>query len=94
MCRRTSGAPVVSWFVVPATDLVYLQGRPRHLKSSTDGNRYFCENCGTPLSFTLDSKPDWVDVTTCSLDEPERMAPDFDVHTDTRLSWIHLAADE
>jgi len=88
MCRRTSGAPFVTWLVVPAASFRYVQGEPRILRSSEKGTRWFCERCGTPLVCIVSDHPDNVDVTTGSLDQPERYAPSFAVHKDTKLPWL------
>ncbi len=89
MCRRTSGAPFVTWLVAPASRFRYTSGEPRILHSSEKGTRYFCERCGTPLVCITADHPDNVDVTTGSLDEPGRYVPTFAVHEDTKLPWLH-----
>jgi len=88
MCRRTSAAAFVSWIVVPKPAFAYTRGNPKTLESSDHGTRYFCETCGTPIACEIDSHPDVIDVTICSFDKPETMAPKTDVYTDTRLPWI------
>jgi hypothetical protein len=89
MCRRTSGAPYVTWLVVPADQFQYTLGAPKELKSSTDGTRFFCDSCGTPVACVNTSHPEIVDVTLGSLDEPDRFLPTFEVFEDTRLSFVH-----
>ncbi len=88
MCRRTSAAPFVSWLVVPADQFRYTLGQPKALQSSAEGTRYFCENCGTPVTCINTSHPQWVDVTLGSLDDPCHFVPVQDVHDDTRLAWV------
>ena len=88
MCRRTSAAPFVTWLVVPASSFRYVQGEPRVLRSSEKGTRWFCERCGTPLVCITADHPDNVDVTTGSLDAPERFVPTLAVHEDTKLPWL------
>jgi hypothetical protein len=88
MCRRTSGAPFVTWVVVPRASFRYVAGSPRQLRSSERGTREFCRDCGTPLVFFESGRPDQLDVTVGSLDEPARFPPAAAVHTDTRLGWL------
>lgn len=90
MCRRTSAAPFVTWVMVPRTAFRYHQGEPRVLQSSKKGTRHFCPDCGTPLQCTTTDRPDVIDVTTCSLDHPERFVPTIDVHKESRLGWLHV----
>lgn len=88
MCRRTSAAPFVTWLVVPASAFRYVTGTPKRLDSSEKGTRYFCAACGTPIACVIRDHPDQVDVTTGSLDEPDRYPPTVAVHTDTKLGWL------
>ena len=75
ICRRTTGAPFVAWFSVPRSDFQFAQGTPARFRSSANGTRTFCPHCGTQLTFEHDDASE-LDVTTCSLDDPERLPPD------------------
>jgi hypothetical protein len=88
MCRRTSGAPFVSWLIVPTTDFRYTGDTPQLLKSSENASRDFCAKCGTPVTCVNETHPEIVDVTLGSLDEPETFVPSGDFYTDTRLPWV------
>ena len=88
MCRRTSGAPFVTWVVVPPSAFRYVRGAPKWLKSSDRGTREFCGECGTPLVFFESGRADQRDVTVGSLDQPEAFRPSGAVHKDTRLAWL------
>ena len=90
MCRRTSGAPLVAWFTVAVADFRLLSGEPTVLRSSDHGTRTFCPRCGTPLTFRSSRSPGEVDVTTCSLDEPERVPPRDQTRVSAKLSWVRL----
>ena len=89
MCRRTSGAPYVTWLVVPVDQFQYTAGAPKELNSSKDGSRYFCDSCGTPVTCINASHPEIVDVTLGSLDEPDRFPPTLEFYEDSRLSFVH-----
>lgn len=91
MCRRTSGAPFVSWLLVPKQQFSYLRGEPRHLQSSKNGERWFCAQCGTPIACVVhhEGKPDkYIDITLGSLDAPDEFIPARDWFEDTRLAWL------
>lgn len=92
MCRRTSGAPFVSWLVVPREGFAYTQGTPRHLKSSEQGDRYFCASCGTPVACIVAGQPAHIDITLGSLDHPETFTLAVDVHKRSRLPWVEIKA--
>jgi hypothetical protein len=88
MCRRTSGAPFVTWLVVPRSGFHYATGQPALLKSSEKGSRYFCSSCGTPVACISVDHADFVDVTLGSLDDPSAFTPDADFFDDTKLEWL------
>jgi hypothetical protein len=80
----------VPWIVVPLKSFEYTKGKPKTLESSSHGKRYFCEECGTPVACFLEKDPENIDVTICSLDEPESFKPKADIYLDTKLPWIDL----
>ena len=91
MCRRTSGAPFVTWLVVPREAFAWTAGEPAHLKSSARGDRWFCAACGTPIACVIASQPEHIDITLGSLDAPECFTPALDVHRRSRLPWVPVA---
>tara|TARA_B100001996_G_scaffold218354_1_gene167870 strand:+ start:300 stop:665 length:366 start_codon:yes stop_codon:yes gene_type:complete len=88
ICRRTSGAPFVSWLAIPLTSFEYKIGTPKKLISSSQGTRYFCEDCGTPLTCLLDEYPKYIYVTICSLVKPQEFKPNGDMHIEDMLDWV------
>lgn len=92
MCRKTSGAPYVSWLVVPADAFSFTRGEPKLLASSEHGRRYFCQDCGTPVTCINETHPDIVDVTLGSMDNPEAFTPVHTVFADTKLSFVTTQA--
>jgi hypothetical protein len=91
ICRRTTGAPFVAWFSVPRSGFQFLQGSPTRFRSTAKGTRTFCPCCGTQLTFEHDDLLDEIDVTTCSLDEPELVPPRDHTRTSSKLRWVKLA---
>src|SRR5262249_61019434 len=59
-------------------------------RSSGKGSRSFCPHCGTQLTFQADDHPDEVDITTCSLDDPEAVPPRDHTYTSGKVHWIQL----
>lgn len=90
ICRRTSGAPFVSWFTVPASGFRVTAGEPASFRSSAHGTRTFCPRCGTPLTFQSDQAAGEIDVTTCSLDAPELVPPRDHTWASSKLPWVRL----
>ncbi len=87
MCRKTSGAPYVTWAIVPKDVFTYTSGSPTELQSSEAGTRYFCSKCGTPVVCVNSKHPEIVDVTVGSLDHPQDFAPTMESFEDSRLPW-------
>lgn len=88
ICRKTTGAPFVAWFSVPRGNFRFVQGVPSRFKSTSKGTRSFCPQCATQLTFEHTDRVDDVDITTCSLDDPNAAAPKEHIFTRSRLPWI------
>jgi hypothetical protein len=90
MCRRASGAPVVTWVTVPRDRFAFVQGQPVTYKSSASAERRFCPRCGSQLTFRSARWPDDIDVTLGTLDRAEDFPPDHHIFVSSRLAWLHL----
>jgi hypothetical protein len=86
MCRRSAGAPYLTWIGVARTDFRWLAGVPTIYRSSPGCRRGFCGRCGTHLTFEDDGER--IYLTVCSLDDPEAAAPTHNIHAATKLSWV------
>jgi hypothetical protein len=90
-CRRASGAPALAWFSVRKDALRWTRGAPAANPSSPGVERQFCARCGTQLTWHSDGVPDEIDVTTCSLDDPDVLPPADHTFYGQRVRWLHLA---
>lgn len=90
-CRRSSGAPAVGWFSVKAAALRYTRGAPAEFRSSPGVLRGFCGRCGTTLTWRREGAPGEVDVTICSLDDPDAVAPQDHTFAASAVRWLHLS---
>jgi hypothetical protein len=88
-CRRSAGAPYVTWGSVRPSEMRIVQGGLRKV-SHADRLRYFAECCGTPLFFKEDEASEWIDVTIGSLDDPSGYAPQQSTWTEDKLPWVKL----
>jgi hypothetical protein len=80
-CARASGAAGVAWVTFATDAFVFIRGEPAAFRSSPTVTRRFCSACGTPLTYAHAERPAETDVTTRTLDDPERFPP-------THHSWI------
>ena len=86
ICRAVSGAPMVGWFTVKLPAFRILVGSPVRYRSTAQAWRTFCGTCGTQLTFQRDGA-DEIDITTCSLDDPEAVPPQDQTYARSRLRW-------
>jgi hypothetical protein len=91
MCRHVAGAPSVAWFSVPPDSVRFVAGEPQRFKSSEHATRSFCPDCGTTLTYQSTRSPGDLDITTCSLDEPDQAAPRDHTFVRSKLSWVTMA---
>jgi PhnB protein len=92
-CRRASGAPAVSWFIVSRSQFRLAIGVPTMRQSSRPVRRSFCGTCGTQLTYEHESAPDTIELTTGSLDEPARFAPTKEIWLAEKLPWAAVNAN-
>lgn len=87
-CRRVAAAPVVAWVTFRTAGFRLTKGKPTEFRSSPAVLRTFCNNCGTPLTYRHDKQPGVLDITTASLDEPERFPPTHHSWLSHDLAWV------
>jgi hypothetical protein len=89
-CRRAAGAQSVAWITVKRDQFSWARGEPKLFRTDTGATRTFCGQCGTSLTYENDARPNEIDITTGSLDDPEHFPPNRDVFPEEKLSWVAL----
>ena len=89
-CRRVAGAPVVAWVTFPSERFEFLRGRASEFRSSEPVRRTFCSACGTPLTYEHRDARGTIDVTTCSLDDPNLFPPTHHSWLSHDLAWVRF----
>jgi hypothetical protein len=88
-CRRSAGAPVVSWAAFPEAAFTLVKGNPKTINSSGTAMRSFCPECGTGLFYrNAVMLPGLVDIQTATLDDPAALVPTIQVQTADRIHWM------
>ena len=88
-CRRSAGAPVVSWAMFNEAALTLTKGQPKTINSSGTAMRSFCADCGTGLFYrNATILPGIVDVQSSTLDDPAALPPAVQIQTAERLAWM------
>ena len=91
-CRKTSGAPVLACARVEPDAFRVTRGVPRVHRSSAEGDRCFCGDCGSALWFA-GARGGYFSVHVGTLDDPEQAPPRAHICDETRLRWLALADD-
>lgn len=90
MCRRAHAAPAVAWAMF-GEEQVRIGGEAKVYPSSAEGRRGFCPHCGTQVFFRADYIPGLIDLTIGSMDQPERLPPQFHYWHVEHLAWVEFA---
>jgi hypothetical protein len=91
ICQRSAGAPVLPWATFSISAFTYTRGKPSIYLSSEVHQREFCGNCGTQIVFRKIEHPNTIDVTIASLDDPEILAPEYHIWTQSQISWFEIS---
>jgi hypothetical protein len=86
-CRRSAGAPYVTWGSVPRQDIVVTKNEPRKI-SYANRIRSFAACCGTHLFFEDSKDSDMIDFTIASLDDPKPFAPQKAIFLEDKLPGV------
>ncbi len=90
-CRKSSGAPFVSWAAFASADFT-ASGDIASFNSSGTAFRHFCLKCGTGLFYVNEAVlPGLVDIQSCTLDKPEALTPQAHVQAAEQLQWTTTA---
>ena len=89
-CRKSAGAPFVTWASFRRDNFQFTDGRPREI-AWAGRIRSFCATCGSELTFMSQPDANDIDVTVATFDQPEIVAPSDHIWTEDRISWIKLA---
>jgi len=87
VCQKAVGGPFLRLGGDPEIDLAWTRGVPTQFASSSAADRGFCAQCGTPLTFRYLRRPEHIDVSLGSLDDPAAVVPTVAMGTESRLGW-------
>lgn len=93
MCRKSAGAFAVAWMDFKVGQVNWLSGKPTEYVSSEHVRRGFCSACGSSLSFRDERYPEYLSLTTASLDDPNLVPPRYHIHTESQPEWLVITDD-
>jgi len=83
-CKRETGSPLPAFAIFASGD-VTVTGTTTGFRTSPACDRRFCPTCGSPVY--VDEGEEYT-VPVGSLDEPDRVAPSYELWAVRRLSWL------
>lgn len=89
-CRRATGGPSVGWAVFEKGDFTLLRGEVREYSSSPGIYWGSCAACGSLVAYRRDSRPGHRDITTATLDDPDRFPPTVEIWVGEKIGWETL----
>jgi len=91
-CQRHSGALFATDVGLPVDGFTWLclQGKPTYWLSSNALERGFCSNCGSTISNRYFDDSSFLVIPVGSLDDPERVKPEFHIMTESQVSWLKI----
>jgi hypothetical protein len=93
-CRRHTSSPVATFLMVKASALRFTKGEPKEFASSPGVHRSFCAECGSPIAYRTESRPEIVDLYIGTLSDPVPAAkPWCHVHTGEQIPWFEVLDD-
>lgn len=92
-CRRQTSSPVTTFILVPRPTLSFTQGQPKEFASSPGVRRGFCADCGSPIYYRTDRRPDVIDLYALTLDDAAAIGPQCHVHAAEQLPWFEVLDD-
>jgi hypothetical protein len=91
-CRRHAGAPMVGWTMYPAPAVTLKKGTLKVYKSSENGRRHFCGDCGTGIFyFNEQMLPGIVDIQSATFDNPNLVPAKSQIQVAERIEWMKTA---
>jgi len=91
-CRRASGSVMTSFAGFKPEQVVFTSVMPNRFTTPDGVTRSFCGQCGSAVSFEIDSRPGETHLHLGLFDDLEQMVPENHSFIEEKPSWLH--ADE
>ena len=93
-CRKSAGAPMVSWAAFAEAEFTLEQGELTTFNSSGAAMRSFCPICGTGIAYRNEELlPGIVDIQSATLDDPGALPVGAHIQVAERIDWMGTAHD-
>jgi hypothetical protein len=83
---------MVGWTMYPLSAVKTTRGVPKVYKSSEQGRRHFCPDCGTGLFYTnAEILPGIIDIQSATYDNPDAVPARAHIQIAERIGWMARA---
>ena len=94
-CQKQAGSAFSTLAGVPSAEFA-MTGTPKlyvdgDTQSGNQVERFFCDNCGSPIYSALSSQPDMIFLKTGTMDDTSGFKPAFHAWCSTKQDWVELA---
>ena len=93
ICQKSVGSVVVTWMDFKQEQVEWLGGKPAEYASSEHVRRGFCRICGCSISFRDQRYPEYLTLSTATLDNPNLVSPNYHIYTDSQPTWLKIDDD-
>ena len=91
-CRRQSGSVMTTFAGFHPSQVVFTGAIPTRFRSKDGVVRSFCDECGSPVAYEQENKPDEIHMQLGLFDDLEHLQPRDHSFYAEKVSW--LKADE
>ncbi len=92
MCQKQFASFFAAWVDVAKADFFLTRGALSYFKSSDSGERGFCRDCGTPLTYSYAAQPR-ITVAIGAFDRHAELRPEHQYGVETREPWFATLPD-
>lgn len=89
-CRRFTGSAVLIGALVNR-NVFEMSGNTMQYRSSLQGIRHFCGNCGSSMFYEFDNYPDRIEILVGTMDNADTVIPTFHGFYSERIGWFDVA---
>jgi hypothetical protein len=92
-CRKQTSSPIATFVMVERAKLRFTRGEPKAFASSPGVERSFCADCGAPIAYGSERRPEIIDLFLGTLDDPGAVKPWCHVQVAEQVSWFEVLDD-
>jgi hypothetical protein len=89
-CRRQTGSVMTTFAGFRPHQVIYTGAIPNRYRIGDGVTRSFCGQCGSPVAYESDDRPDEIHLQLGLFDDLEPLAPSDHSFIDEKPTWLHV----